>query len=593
MKVSVFKNIRETENPSQVDVSKILEAIKNGRIKDLVTSIQDQNNKKLRQQLKKKLPCVLFSGTFSKRSDDAIIKHSGLICLDFDEFDSEDDLHNYKDFLKKDQYTYCVFISPSGAGLKALVKVPSEKENHRLYFRGLEQYYDSPNFDSSCINESRVCYMSYDEHIYINENSKIFKTKVKEEVKEHLDFEIEVDDKDKIIDGLYKWWSSKFGIVEGERNRNVYILAMALNEFGISKLDAKNFCSQFAHTGFDENEINSCVVSAYNNTHLHNTKKFGEIEEYSQKVEKSEKIEDKTKINLKNIFDSAFIDVTKKIEHPPTAISIGNHKVSGVTYPTDFATYGNFSCLVGASKSRKTFFKSMVTACFIGGESDKYASIIKNHRDRECFVLDIDTEQSPFHSQKVFQRTMKMVGVENYEYYKPFALRPYEPKERLQFLEWLIYESDYKSNIGLVCIDGLADLVNDFNDLKESQKVVQKVMKWTDDKQFHLTTILHSNFGSNKAVGHIGSSVLKKAETVCTIKSSEGITSVDFTHTRGYPINEIQIEVNDDGIPVIIGNDFKEKNKFKENELNPKFEPLDPKTDDIFDDVPEDDGIPF
>ena len=573
MKVSVFKNIRQTDNPTQVDLSKILDAIKSGKIKDLVLDIQNEQSKKRRQELKKKLPCVLFSGTFNKRADDEMIEHSGIICLDFDDFNDFDELVRYRSEIALDKYVYSIFVSPSGLGLKVLVKVPPSKEDHRAYFLALEEHFNSENFDSTCKNESRVCYMSYDAEMYINEDSEVFKEK--KEVKEYEQpktpiKDIKIHDSSEIIDGLYKWWESKFGLVEGERNLNTYILAMAFNEYGIPELEARQFLSQFEHGDFKMDEINTSIKSAYSNTHLHGTKQFQDPEEYYDDVLHNENRSDKKKINYPEIYKSAFVDVNKKIEHPPTAISVGTHTVSGNVYPTDFATYGNFSCLVGASKSRKTFFKSMITAAYIGGNTNKYASSIKTHRETDTFVLDIDTEQSPFHSQKVFQRTLKMVGNNSYEYYKPFALRPYEPKERLQFLEWLIYESDFKENIGLVCVDGLADLVNDFNDLKESQKVVQKVMKWTDEKQFHLTTILHSNFGSSKAVGHIGSSVLKKAETVCTIKSSDGITNVDFTHTRGYPIDELNFTVNKDGIPVLLGDESNDDLEMKDEIPLPK-----------------------
>jgi hypothetical protein len=110
-----------------------------------------------------------------------------------------------------------------------------------------------------------------------------------------------------------------------------------------------------------------------------------------------------------------------------------------------------------------------------------------------------------------------------------------------------------KDNIGLISIDGLADLVDDFNDLKESQRLINKVMKWTDDKQFHLTTILHSNYGSAKAVGHIGSSMLKKAETVCSVVNDGEVVRASFTHTRGFPIEEFAYRVNSDGIPFLVG----------------------------------------
>lgn len=552
-KITIFKDIWDREKPIYKDVSYVFDAIRDEKMKELIQYIREEKNKKTRNRIKKKLACILFSGEFSKRYDDSIEKHSGLICIDFDNFESEEKMNDFKDWIKLDKYTFAVFVSPSGVGLKVIVKIPPKIEDHRNYFRGLKEYYDSEYFDESCINESRVCYMSSDPDIYIDENSEVFKTKGKEKVKEHkAQSDVVINDSDKIIKILYSWWESKFGMIDGERNRNVYILAMAFNEFGINELEARNFCSQLAQQDFDLNEIKSIIKSAYSNNHLFGTKKFSEIEEYSKEVEEKESTKEKTKVNFHNIFDSAFIDVKKKVQYPPTAISVGTHFVSGREYPTSFGTYGNFSCLVGASKSRKTFFKSLLTASYIGGNTNKYASIIKSHRDTDTFVIDIDTEQSEYHAQKVAKRTMNLVGVTDHEFYKPFALRPYEPKQRLEFIEWLIYESDFKNNIGLLCIDGLADLVNDFNDLKESQKAVQKVMTWTDEKQFHLNTILHSNFGSTKAVGHIGSSVLKKAETVCNIHSEEGITTVKFTHTRGYPIEDLQFKVNEDGLPVLL-----------------------------------------
>jgi len=553
-KITAFKDIRQTKNPSYVDLDYTLNSIKIGKIKGLVDTIRNESNRTTQQELKKKLPCVLFSGIFTERSDSAITEHSGIICLDFDKFNNSDDLNFYRDYLINDKYTYSVFISPSGDGLKVLVKIPPEIENHRDYFLGLKDYYNSDNFDTSCINESRVCYLSSDETIFINEGSSTFKTKgLKKEYKPPvLEVSKEILDTNIIIKGLYKWWQDRYGLIDGERNRNVYILSMAFNEFGIPEIEAKNFCSQFSHKGFDINEINSSLESAYSRTHLFGTKKFKELEKYQETIDINLKKEEKTVVNFNNIYTSAFIDVTKKIEYPPVALSIGTHTLGSTVLPIQFGTYGNFSCLVGASKSRKTFFKSALLASYIGGNSVELLGDIKTHRDRECFIIDIDSEQSTWHAQNVFKRVMRLVGVENYEFYKPFALRPYEPRERLEFIEWLIYESDLKDNIGLISIDGLADLVNDFNDLKESQAVIQKVMKWTDQKQFHLTTVLHSNFGTSKAVGHIGSSVLKKAETVCQISSSDGVSTVSFTHTRGYPIADIQYSVNSDGLPYLL-----------------------------------------
>ncbi|QMP85178.1 DNA primase/helicase [Flavobacterium phage vB_FspP_elemoE_6-9C] len=572
MKVAVFNNINDTSEPRYVEVSKILKAIKDGSFKDKVESIRNENDKGNQSRLKSSLTSILFSSSkqegvesgrnnkISWRTDKGLVEHSGLMCLDLDKFSNEFEMISIKDDLMNDDYVFSVFVSPSGEGLKVLVKVPTQIENHRKYFYGLKEHFNSPNFDDSCVNEARVCYVSYDEGIYINEDSKVF-TKMVEtktpsvEVRE-TKVQVKVEN-DRVIDGLYKWWNAKYGIVDGERNRNTYILAMAFNEFGIPELQAKSFMSQFEDLSgsdpFSINEINRSIESAYNKTHVFGTKSFTDeetiIKEYLHNdIDPKQSIS----VNLDNIYKASFVDVTKKIEYPPVAVSIGTHRMGSKDFPIPFGTYGNFSCIVGASKSKKTFLKSLITASFIGGQTSNYTSSIKSHRDRECFIIDLDTEQSSWHAQNVFKRVTRLVGVENYEFYKPFALRPYEPKERLQFIEWLIYESEMKDNIGFIAIDGLADLVNDFNDLKESQAVIQKVMKWTDDKQFHLTTILHSNFGTTKAVGHIGSSMLKKAETVCQVTPEGDSVKAHFSHTRGFPIADFCYSVNEEGLPYLL-----------------------------------------
>lgn len=246
----------------------------------------------------------------------------------------------------------------------------------------------------------------------------------------------------------------------------------------------------------------------------------------------------------------AFVDVTAKLHQPPIAVSIGTHEYRQELVPNAFGTYGNFSCIVGASKSRKSFFKSLLLASYIGGQSTNFAPDFKSHRSDDSFVLDFDTEQSQYHSQRVFKRVIEMTG-KNYEFYKPYSLRKYDFRERLEFIEWCMLESEYKDNIGLVSIDGFADLVSDVNDLTQCNELVQKLMKWTEISQCHLTGILHTNFGSDKATGHLGSSIMKKAETVCVLEYGETSTGVKFKYTRGFPIDDFEFAIGTDGMPYV------------------------------------------
>ena len=252
----------------------------------------------------------------------------------------------------------------------------------------------------------------------------------------------------------------------------------------------------------------------------------------------------------KDIFQSAYIDLNKPIKPQPIAISIGTHNYKGSDYPTAFASYGDFSCIVGASKSKKTFLKSLILARYIGGNSERFGFDIKGHDTKDKLVIDIDTEQSQFHSARSFRRVCEMVG--GYpDFYKTFCLRPYSPAERFEFLEYLFMESEYKENIGLVSIDGVADLVSDTNNLEDSNKITNALLKWSDTTKSHIITVLHRNFQSNKPTGHLGSSVLKKAETVLFVEKNGDLTNVNPEYTRNIPFDSLSFGVDKDWLPYL------------------------------------------
>ncbi len=263
-------------------------------------------------------------------------------------------------------------------------------------------------------------------------------------------------------------------------------------------------------------------------------------------------------IDFNKIKKDSFIDVGEELEYPPTALAIGEQTLGKNTYPIPFGTFGNFSCVVGASKSKKTFIKSLILGSFIGGNSVNLAPDFVTHRNKDMFVLDFDTEQGRWHSQRAFRRVIEISGG-NYEMYQPFYLRKYDYKERLQFIEWCILESDYRDNIGMVNIDGFADLVKDVNDLDGCNKLVQSLLKWTDISNCHLTGILHANYGSAKPTGHLGSAILKKSETVCNLmvdESDKNITNVTFPYTRSFSIDDFSFTVNENGLPMIIEKEY-------------------------------------
>ncbi len=282
--VTIFQNIRDTDTPFFRDVNIILERIKEGAgtTKEIVKRIRQEKDKSERNEIKKQLPAICFSGKFTKREDLSLTEHSGLICLDFDGYQKQKELLQDKETLSKNKFVYSVFISPSGNGLKVLVKIPAEPDNHKNYFNSLEKYFNSPYFDKTSKNISRVCYESYDPLIHINPNSSIWDTIEEPEYTEVSKVRdkatIPITDENKIVEILVKWWEKKYPMQEGQRNQNAYVLAMAFNDFGINKSLASYVLNQFATSSFTLAEIATTIDSAYRNTTNFGTKYYEDEE---------------------------------------------------------------------------------------------------------------------------------------------------------------------------------------------------------------------------------------------------------------------------------------------------------------------------
>ena len=113
---------------------------------------------------------VTFSGTFKKRNDKALIKHSRLLTIDFDHIEN---IQKLKSDLLNDKYfeTEMLFISPSGAGLKWIIQIDTEKVSHSDYFKAVANYINHTygiEVDSSGKDVSRACFLPHDPNAYLH-----------------------------------------------------------------------------------------------------------------------------------------------------------------------------------------------------------------------------------------------------------------------------------------------------------------------------------------------------------------------------------------------------------------------------------------
>ena len=256
------------------------------------------------------------------------------------------------------------------------------------------------------------------------------------------------------------------------------------------------------------------------------------------------------------IKEECTIDTTEVMEYPPTALSYGEKTIQttkgDITFPIPIGTYGNFSFVQAPPKSKKTFFASLLASVYLSG-GNNFGGNIRGHRDSKC-LLHFDTEQGHWHSQRVFKRVLDMANVQDVGCYQTYALRTINYKTRIQFIEHILKENGDKN--GLVIIDGIADLVSDVNNLEESNLCVQKIMEWSAKFNCHIVTVIHSNYGSEKPTGHLGSFLEKKTETQIQLELNsvhkDNIT-VKCKRSRGYAFETFSFSVNELGLPFVVG----------------------------------------
>lgn len=257
MIVTIFKNIFSKE-PHYISLQDALKRIEQGNSKAIVEEVRSTLDKEKANKVKFNLPSVCFSGKFgADRKDEQLIDHSSFVVLDFD---NVYELREKQTEIISHKFIYACWVSPSGNGLKALVKV-SDGTKHREHFQALQDIF--PEIDKSGINVSRVCYESYDPEIYINVSAEVFK---KTKKTEKIIVTQRTDDETNIFQNLLKWLTNKNeAFVTGERNNFIFKLACACCKFGIDETAANGMINMefVSNSDFTKTEADRAIRSAY------------------------------------------------------------------------------------------------------------------------------------------------------------------------------------------------------------------------------------------------------------------------------------------------------------------------------------------
>jgi hypothetical protein len=464
--ITIFKNIFSKE-PHFITVEKALERIKLGASKQLVMDIRLALDKEKANKLKLNLPSICFSGKFGiDRKDDQLIEHSGFIVLDFDDIS---ELRDKQTEIISNKFVYSCWVSPSGNGLKALVKI-ADGAKHREHFQSLQDIF--PEIDRSGINVSRVCYESFDPDIYINENAEVF-AKAKK-VEKIVVSETENLDDSENFRRILKWLTNKNdAFVTGERNTYIFKLASACCRFGIGEESALGLISTeyTVSNDFTMSEMKSAVKSGYRA----NKNNFG-----TASIQK-EKLVSKTtnyEIDVKKEFTEEagesyrVEDVVYGIDVKDRALYInqnGFDRVQGIGIPQlDYLfkpKRGEITLLTGIGNYGKTAWQKAQLLMRMVMFGEKIATFSPEDVPAEEYFHDyvemlLGCECTPYNpnrpSNEVYEAAYDFVSKHIF-YISAEMLSPTPQYIKEKFLELIVQEK-----VDYCCIDPFNQMTNDY-----------------------------------------------------------------------------------------------------------------------------------
>ncbi|MFK7808365.1 MAG: BT4734/BF3469 family protein [Saprospiraceae bacterium] len=274
--ISVFKNF--TKEIGCRTLSQIVLGVRGTHYKEAVFQIRkaiEQGDKEAADKLKKGLLAFTVSGAFSGgRRMEFLQVYNPFVILDIDKLEV-DSVNTLLDKINKIVFTRASFISPSGRGIKIIVAVNSEQEEHWLAYKKVVDFYEKKldvEIDKSGKDITRLCFMSHDPSAYFDPESEVFNVENKEIINQSnnsINNLKNTTEKINIPDGFENAFAECISLTDeklvfktGSRNNYIYQLGVNCNLAGIP-FEVANIMSQTT-IDLSNEEIDRTVKSAYN-----------------------------------------------------------------------------------------------------------------------------------------------------------------------------------------------------------------------------------------------------------------------------------------------------------------------------------------
>ena len=201
-----------------------------------------------------------------------------------------------------------------------------------------------------------------------------------------------------------------------------------------------------------------------------------------------------------------------------------------------FADVGELHIISGKPGNGKTGLMSQLEAATLGRQfgntiAREVGHIVRNEQGyivngddnrpifqpRQTRILHIDTEQGKDDTIAFKNRVISMSGVPKDEAKEHFFILRLRDTELAQDRWRKILKAIYVVQPTDIFLDGMLDIVEDYNDQKECQPIIRKCMMLATYYDTSLWAVLHENPMVDKLVGTLGSITQRKVSEIFTV----------------------------------------------------------------------------
>lgn len=201
-----------------------------------------------------------------------------------------------------------------------------------------------------------------------------------------------------------------------------------------------------------------------------------------------------------------------------------------------FADVGELHIISGKPGNGKTGLMSQLEAATLGRQfgntlardvghivRDEQGNILTGEDRRPVFqqrptrILHIDTEQGKDDTIAFKNRVISMSGISKDEAKEHFFILRLRDTELAQERWRKILKAIYVVQPTDIFLDGMLDIVEDYNDQKECQPIIRKCMMLATYYDASLWAVLHENPMVDKLVGTLGSITQRKVSEIFTV----------------------------------------------------------------------------